>query len=173
MVNNCGDYLRADDPLVPDITKSFSARSPTKCPECRSPRLRFRYADNRRIRRRCVMSGGGQSAAWGLRYQYLRTLEALMDAVEEPRRGVAAVHVEGMPRDDERTPEGIDYELTDADGHVVLAAQVKARAARTRMGAGEVFKALVAVVRDRDATCYRNCSSAHRLGYQRIPSWPC
>lgn len=100
------------------------------------------------------MSGGGQSAAWGLRYQYLRTLETLMDAVEEPRRGVAAVHVEGMPRGGERAPEGIDYELTDADGHVMLAAQVKARAARTRMGAGEVFKALVAVVRDRDATCY-------------------
>jgi hypothetical protein len=33
-----------------------------------------------------------------------------MDAVEEPRRGVVAVHVEGLPRDGERAPDGIDYE---------------------------------------------------------------
>ena len=51
-----------------------------------------------------------------------------MDALKEPRPGVVAVHVEGLPRDGERAPDGIDYELTDADGHVVLAVQVKARA---------------------------------------------
>lgn len=53
-------------------------------------------------RRRGLTSGGDRSAAWGLRYQYLRTLEALMDALEEPRPGVVAVHVEGLPRDGER-----------------------------------------------------------------------
>jgi len=34
--------------------------------------------------------GGGQSAAWSLRYQYLRTLEALMDAVERAFPGDGA-----------------------------------------------------------------------------------
>ena len=61
-----------------------------------------------------------------------------MDAIDEPRRGVAAVHVEGLPRDGERAPHGIDHEPTDADGHVMLAVQVKARAPGTEMGPGEV-----------------------------------
>lgn len=110
------------------------------------------------------MSGGGQSAAWGLRYQYLRTLEALVDAVEESCHGVVAVHVEGLPRDGEQAPDGIDYELTDTDGHVVLAVQVKARAPGTEMGAGEVFKALVALVRGRDAARYELLASAEAGG---------
>ncbi len=46
--------------------------------ECRSPRLWRGYGTAGGIHRRCVVSGGGQSAAWSLRYQYLRTLEALM-----------------------------------------------------------------------------------------------
>jgi hypothetical protein len=110
--------------------------------------------DSREDPRRYLVSGGGQSAVWGLRYQYLRTLEALMDAVDEPGRGVVAVHVEGLPRDGERAPDGIDYELTDGSGHVMVAVQVKARAPGTEMGAGEVFKALVALVQGRDAARY-------------------
>jgi len=54
-----------------------------------------------------------------LRYQYLRTLEALMDAVEELGDGVEAVHVEGRPDPDRSDADSIDYELSDADGHVV------------------------------------------------------
>ena len=107
-----------------------------------------------------MVGDGGRSAAWGLRYQYLRTLEALLDAVEEPHRGVAAVHVEGLPRDGQRAPESIDYELTDADGQVLLAVQVKARAAGTELGAGEIFKALAPLVRQRDAARYELLVSA-------------
>jgi hypothetical protein len=84
----------------------------------------------------------------------LRTLEALLDAVEEPRSGVVAVHVEGLPREGATSPESIDYELTDADDRVMAAVQVKARAAGTKLGAGEVFRALAALVRDRDAARY-------------------
>jgi hypothetical protein len=107
------------------------------------------------------MADGGRSAAWGLRYQYLRTLEALMDAVEEPRHGIVAVHVEGLPRNDEKAPDSIDYELTDTNGHVVLAVQVKARAPGTEIGAGQVFKALGRLVRDRDAARYELLISAN------------
>jgi hypothetical protein len=71
------------------------------------------------------VSGGGQSAAWCLRYQYLRTIEALMSAVEEPSHGVVAVHVEGLPREGEWSSDGIDYELTDADQRVLLAVKSK------------------------------------------------
>jgi len=97
---------------------------------------------------------GGRSAAWGLRYQYLRTLEVLMDALEESDCGVVAVHVEGLPGEDGRGRESIDYELTDADGRFLLAAQVKARAPGADMGAGQAFRALVGLARARDAARY-------------------
>ena len=106
------------------------------------------------------MADGGRNAARGLRYQYLRTLEALMDAAETPRRGVVAVHVEGLPGPDGAGADSIDYELSDAGGHVVSAVQVKARVPGTAMGAGQVFKALAALVRDRDAARYELLTSA-------------
>src|ERR1700733_1898169 len=109
---------------------------------------------------RCVVADGGRSAARGLRYQYLRTLEALVDAAAEPGRGVAAVHVEGLPAPGGKAPESIDYELTGAGGRTLVAAQVKARAPGTVMGAGEAFRALSGLVRDRDADRYALVTSA-------------
>lgn len=106
------------------------------------------------------MADGGRNAARGLRYQYLRTLEALMDAAEEPGRGVAAVHVEGLPAPDGKAPESIDYELAGAGGRTFMAAQVKARAPGTVMGAGEAFRALAGLVRVRDADRYALLTSA-------------
>jgi hypothetical protein len=107
-----------------------------------------------------VVADGGRSAARGLRYQYLRTLEALVDAAAEPGRGVVAVHVEGLPAPGGRAPESIDYELTGAGGRTLVAAQVKARAPGTVMGAGEAFRALSGLVRDRDADRYSLVTSA-------------
>jgi hypothetical protein len=107
-----------------------------------------------------VVADGGRNAARGLRYQYLRTLEALMDAAGEPGREVAAVHVEGLPAPDGRAPESVDYELAGADGRTLLAAQVKARAPGAVMGAGEAFRALAGLVRARDADRYALLTSA-------------
>jgi hypothetical protein len=101
-----------------------------------------------------VVADGGRNAARGLRYQYLRTLEALMDAAAEPGQEVTAVHVEGLPAPGGRAPESIDYEMTGAGGRTLLAAQVKARAPGAVMGAGEAFRALAALVRARDADRY-------------------
>ena len=106
------------------------------------------------------MADGGRNAARGLRYQYLRTLEALMDAAETPGCGVVAVHVEGLPGPGGAGLDSIDYELSDAGGHVVSAVQVKARMPGTVMGAGQVFKALAGLVRDRDAARYELLTSA-------------
>jgi hypothetical protein len=105
------------------------------------------------------VADGGRNAARGLRYQYLRTLEALMDA-EESGQCVVAVHVEGLPAPDGKAPDSIDYELTGAGGGAVMAAQVKARAPGTVMGAGEAFRALAGLVRDRDADRYALLTSA-------------
>jgi hypothetical protein len=68
---------------------------------------------------RCAVSGGGQ-ARLGAAIPVLAYAETLMDAAEEPSHGVAAIHVEGLPREGERSPGGgIDYELTHADGRVM------------------------------------------------------
>lgn len=106
------------------------------------------------------MVDGGRNAARGLRYQYLRTLDALLDAVEESQSGVVAVHVEGLPGPDGADADSIDYELSDASGRIVSAVQVKARAPGAVMGAGQVFKALAGLVRDRNASRYQLSTSA-------------
>ena len=100
------------------------------------------------------MPDGGRNAARGLRYQYLRTLEALMDAVEEPGDDARAIHIEGRPGADGADADSIDYELTDASGQIVSAVQVKARAPGSAMGAGQIFGVLGALVLERDATRY-------------------
>jgi hypothetical protein len=71
---------------------------------------------------------GGRSAAFGLRYQYLRTFEALLDAAEQPGR-IDRCFVEGrtLPAsDDDPAPEVVDYELTDDSGGTLQLVQVKA-----------------------------------------------
>lgn len=100
------------------------------------------------------MADGARSSAWGLRYQYLRTLEALMDAVEDHAAGVEAVHVEGRPGLVGADLDSIDYELSDASGKIVSAVQVKARGAGSLVGAGQIFGVLAGLVSDREASQY-------------------
>ena len=112
-----------------------------------------------------LRAGGGQcqtvgGAARGLRYQYLRTLEALMNAVEQPALGGEAVHIEGPIDPGGLNLNNIDYELSDVSGHIVSAVQVKARASGSAMGPGEIFGALAGLVLDRDATQYELLTNA-------------
>ena len=100
------------------------------------------------------MADGGRNAYRGLRYQYLRTLEALMAAVEEPALGISAVHIEGMPGRDGADRDSVDYELSDASGRVLEAVQVKKRAMKKTMGASDAFRALKRLVEDQEADRY-------------------
>lgn len=100
------------------------------------------------------MADGGRNAYRGLRYQYLRTLEALMTAVEDPALGISAVHIEGMPGRDGADRDSVDYELSDASGRVLEAVQVKKRAMKKTMGASDAFRALKRLVEDQDADRY-------------------
>ena len=104
------------------------------------------------------MADGGRNAYRGLRYQYLRTLEALMAAVEEPALGISAVHIEGMPGRDGADRDSVDYELSDANGRVVEAVQVKKRAMKKTMGASDAFRALSgwSRIRKRTVTRYKS-----------------
>jgi hypothetical protein len=106
------------------------------------------------------MADGGRSAARGLRYQYLRTLEALMDAVERRNNDLQSVHIEGRLGPDGRPPESVDYEASDSAGNLNLVVQVKSRAPGSTMGAGEIFGVLATLVEERDARRYELLTNA-------------
>jgi GNAT superfamily N-acetyltransferase len=104
------------------------------------------------------MDGGRSAAQWFL-YQYLRTLEALLDAMDEEL--VGAVHVEGRRgAADEPAAEGVDYELTDHAGRTLLAVQVKGRGPSGKFRATDLFRAVSKLVHDRDAPSYQVIVSA-------------
>ena len=106
------------------------------------------------------VTDGGRNAARGLRYQYLRTLEALMDIAEQSDHDAQSVHVEGLQAPDVAQADSVDYELTNGSGRFLSVVQVKARAPGGAMGAGEIFRILAALVRDRDACRYELLTSA-------------
>jgi hypothetical protein len=106
------------------------------------------------------LADGGRNAARGLRYQYLRTLEALMDIVEQSDHDAQSVHVEGLQTPDAVQADSVDYELINGSGCLLSVVQVKARAPGRAMGAGEIFRVLAALVRDRDACRYELLTNA-------------
>lgn len=105
------------------------------------------------------MVDGGRNAAEGFLYQYIRTLEALLDAAE--LGSVGAVHVEGRrPVTEEARAESIDYELTDHAGSTLVAVQVKGHRPGGTMGPTDIFRALIGLVHDRDAPKYQVITNA-------------
>jgi hypothetical protein len=121
----------------------------------RSNRYGDTYRTGAAAHRGQIVADGGRNAYRGLRYQYLRTLEALMAAVEEPALGISAVHIEGILRRDGADKDSVDYELSDVSGRVVEAVQVKKRAMKKTMGASEAFRALKRLVEDQEADRYK------------------
>ena len=105
------------------------------------------------------MADGGRSAAKGFRYQYMRTLEAMLDAVND--ENVEAIYVEGIPAGNENSgAEAVDYELADHAGRTLTAVQVKNRKPGTSIGIAEIFRALAALVQDRDSLKYQLITNA-------------
>lgn len=99
------------------------------------------------------MDGGRNAAQWFL-YQYVRTLEALLDAADQESAG--AVHVEGRRgAADEPAAEGVDYELTDHTGRTLVAVQVKGRGPSGKFRVTDLFRAISKLVHDRDAPRYQ------------------
>jgi hypothetical protein len=105
------------------------------------------------------MVDGGRNAAKGFLYQYIRTLEALLEVAE--LGSVGAVHVEGRrPAGGEPRAESIDYELTDHAGCTLEAVQVKGRGPGGRLGSTDIFRTLSGLVRDREAPKYQVITNA-------------
>jgi hypothetical protein len=100
---------------------------------------------------------GGQNAARGFRYQYRRTLEALIEALDKP--AVAAVGVEGSTVSS--GAEVVDFDVEGHDGRCLLAAQVKSKTAGATMSAAEAFRVLARLAREVDAEQYEVLTNAN------------
>jgi hypothetical protein len=100
---------------------------------------------------------GGRMAARGFRYQYLRTLEALLEAAG-PGSPVHAVRVEGPAPSAPKQLDGadaVDFELVDQSGNCLMAVQVKSRNNARYVSAPEAFGTLLQLVEAREAETYR------------------
>jgi hypothetical protein len=94
---------------------------------------------------------GGRVAAWGFLYQYLRTVEAVLAAVEDDRFG--ACRVEGSAGESDQL-DVVDFDLVGRDGEVLLAAQVKTGGPTASLGTGVVYRIMVELVTRCDAERY-------------------
>ncbi|MFF4445988.1 NB-ARC domain-containing protein [Streptomyces sp. NPDC001502] len=94
---------------------------------------------------------GGQAAADGFQYQYLVTLEALLDAAEDRVSGVAAALIEpAITADQDSTdPDAVDFELVDHERTSLHAVQVKSGGSGAEMSAPDAFGILLRMIRAR------------------------
>src|SRR5689334_8795468 len=99
---------------------------------------------------------GGRIAARGLEYQYLRTLEAILDVLSDA--DIAAIRVEG-PSGSERV-DAVDFDVLDFAGNVRFAAQVKSAAPGRTVSAATTFGQLVDLVTNHDAAAYAVLTNA-------------
>jgi hypothetical protein len=102
---------------------------------------------------------GGRVAARGFQYQYLRTLEALLAALD--RAGVEGCRIEGpAPGTTANAVDVVDFDLIDRAGECLLAAQVKSAAPGRQVSAPEAFAVLVEMVIKCDAASYELITTA-------------
>lgn len=84
---------------------------------------------------------GGRIAARGFTYQCLRTVEAVLIALADPR--FHTCRVEGDPYPTELSAVGIvDFDLIDTEGNVLQSVQVKSGGTTARTEIGPVFQIL-------------------------------
>lgn len=95
-------------------------------------------------------------AARGLRYQYLRTLERLLDVIDEP--AVGAVLVEGDTASSDQ--DKVDFLVSDCDGGAIAVCQVKSVKAGGIMSGPDTFAFLAELVEGLDAPRYELLTNA-------------
>ncbi|MEU7800762.1 hypothetical protein AB0B10_15970 [Micromonospora arborensis] len=100
---------------------------------------------------------GGRIAARGLRYQYLRTVEAMLDVLDSDI--ITAVRIEG-PHGAHQV-NAVDFDMVNSDGRVQLAAQVKSVGPGGTVSAAAAFGQLLPLVVDHDAVHYQLLTNAN------------
>jgi hypothetical protein len=102
---------------------------------------------------------GGRIAARGFQYQYLRTLEGILAALDRPQ--VYACRVEGPPLSSSLADvDAVDFDLVDTDGRSLLSAQVKSAGPGVRMGASAALHALLRLTHASEADRYELITAA-------------
>ncbi|WP_458245179.1 hypothetical protein [Streptomyces sp. MAI_2237] len=102
---------------------------------------------------------GGRIAARGFQYQYLRTLEALLSALD--RAEVEQCRIEGPPPGTSTAAvDVVDFDLVNRDGECLLAAQVKSSTPGRRISAPEAFTILATMVTKCNAVAYELITAA-------------
>jgi hypothetical protein len=94
---------------------------------------------------------GGRVAAFGLQYQYIRTLEHLVALLGDSE--VSGVRIEGAPLGNGLT-DAVDFDVVGLDGAVRLAVQVKSKPGGGRLSAAEAFGVLIGIIQGCDAPSY-------------------
>jgi len=102
--------------------------------------------------------GGGRGAAGGFQYQYLRTVEAFLSAIQQ--RDVHACRVEGPASPQLTNTDIVDFDLIDNSGRCIFAAQVKSAGVGKKIGAPEAFAILVRLAASQEAECYQLITQA-------------
>lgn len=95
---------------------------------------------------------GGRNAARGFQYQYLRTVEAMLDAIDAG--DVDVCNVEGSPMTTSQLDDAVDYNLMGTGGRLILAAQVKSRSANNELNVSEAMTVLIRLAKNSDASQY-------------------
>lgn len=100
---------------------------------------------------------GGRVAARGFLYQYQRTLEVLLDYLEEGK--TATCRVEG-DLSEPITVDAVDFDVVGNDGQVLLVAQVKSSSARTALNPAYVMRIFDRLTAGQDAAAYQILTNA-------------
>lgn len=94
---------------------------------------------------------GGRVAARGLRYQYMCTLEAILERIADP--AAASIRVEGAA--DGPRVEAVDFDVLGHDGRILLSAQIKSKyRPGATISASVAFGVLLRLVAESDAEAY-------------------
>ncbi|SDK52803.1 hypothetical protein SAMN05216298_0416 [Glycomyces sambucus] len=99
---------------------------------------------------------GGRIAARGFQYQYLRTLEVLVERIDDHR--VSSIRVEGGWKSTGR--ECVDFDVVDHAGGCILAVQVKSSTPGATMRAPDAFGILCELVRQQESEAYELMTNA-------------
>lgn len=92
---------------------------------------------------------GGAHAARGLRYQYLHTVQTLLDLVAREHPDVTSIYVEGLGPVTGVDQQIVDYSMLDKLGHPVRLVQVKSVADSSKvMRIGEVVEVVARLVKE-------------------------
>ncbi|MEV8378679.1 hypothetical protein AB0P21_38420 [Kribbella sp. NPDC056861] len=102
------------------------------------------------------MRDGGRIAARGFQYQYLRTLEYLLDALSNPQ--ISAIRIEGpVPA---ASTDTVDFDLLDQQGDSRVAVQVKSKAPHLTTSGPEVLATLIDLISVHQAHEYHLLSNS-------------